>query len=313
LGVGSDPVWRRHRRAVTLRRGAYFLLEIAVLRVVFSGSGHAYGLGFGFRPYSSGPFSGDWTGWVEIVAISAGTVLVGLAAHLLWLRSVHRSPDSSIGLPARYRPAGQPRSAGQPRPAARARGVAGRARVGVRPPPPGVGMGSMEAGITAWGPGTGTSPHVPYFAPTPGRVPVDWEGLVASVAIRLEEALGPGFYAQGAGTTLLLRHADDSRMVPLERLLQPPPPDPTARAMRACVKMMDEAQMFKMQQLRQPWPARPHRDDSTPETTLARPYVHLANYELHFTWVDQLGPVLQMPSVPFVEGHPEPDGPIRAR
>ncbi|HET9093329.1 MAG TPA: hypothetical protein VFN50_13040 [Acidimicrobiales bacterium] len=154
----------------------------------------------------------------------------------------------------------------------------------------------------------------PPVPPTyyPGRpAPVDWPGFIASVAIRIEDALGPGFFAHGYGMALFLSHADDTRRIDLAPLLRPIAVDSAALAMQACVKMLDAAQMFKMAELRQPWPRRPHLDDSSPPVSLARPRVHLEDLEVHMAFVDELGPVLQLPSLPFVEGHPEPDGPIR--
>jgi hypothetical protein len=141
--------------------------------------------------------------------------------------------------------------------------------------------------------------------------PIDWDGFVLSMAIRVEEALGPGFYAHGHECTLILSHADCTQRVELGGLLRSFPHDPMQAAMQACARMLDCAQMFRMQQLRQPWPRRPFRDDSSPTVTLARPRVELRDFELHMVFVDELGPVLQLPSLPFVEGHPEPDGPVR--
>lgn len=140
---------------------------------------------------------------------------------------------------------------------------------------------------------------------------IDWEGLIESVAIRLEDALGPGFYAHGYGHVLYLSHADSRRRISLAELAASTDPDGAAIAMRMCMKMLDNAQMFKMQQLRQPWPRRGVRDDASPPVTLPRPRVRLADFELHMAYVDELGPVLSLPSLPFVEGHPEPDGPVR--
>jgi hypothetical protein len=140
---------------------------------------------------------------------------------------------------------------------------------------------------------------------------IDWPGFVMSMAIRIEDALGQGFYAHGHECALLLSHADATQRIELAGLLRSYPADPTAAATQACVKLLDCAQMFKMQQLRQPWPRRPGRDDSSPLVTLARPRVELRDYELHMSFVDELGPLLTIPSLPWVEGHPEPDGPVR--
>lgn len=149
------------------------------------------------------------------------------------------------------------------------------------------------------------------FAPLARQPGVDWEGFIQSVAIRLEDALGPGFYAHGYGHALYLSHADSQRRISLAELAASPDPDATAVATRMCMKMLDNAQMFKMQQLRQPWPRRQLRDDVSVPVTLPRPHVRLADFELHMAFVDEVGPVLSLPSLPFVEGHPEPDGPVR--
>ena len=190
----------------------------------------------------------------------------------------------------------------------------------------------MVIGLRRLGPWTRRSKPIPEVAPatyTPdGRTwhpeapipptyysfhaaPIDWEGFVQSMAIRIEEALGPGFYAHGYEFSLLLSHADSTRRIQLSGMLRSTPLDPTAMAMHACIKVLDEAQMFKMQQLRQRWPKRPLQDDSSPPTTLARPTVKLEDFEFHMAFVDELGPVLDLLSLPWVEGHPEPDGPVR--
>ena len=139
---------------------------------------------------------------------------------------------------------------------------------------------------------------------------IDWVGFVQSVAARLEEALGEGFFAHGHGYVLLLSRGDVTRRLDLRELFFSLNPDFTMVAMQACIRMLDQAQMFKMQQLERPWPVRV-RDDTTPEVTLPRPHVTLAEFELHMTYDDELGTVLSLPALPWVEGHPEPDGPLR--
>lgn len=162
--------------------------------------------------------------------------------------------------------------------------------------------------------GAGASgPGLPRaFSDVVGRPrPVDWPGLVESMAIRIEDALGPGFFAHGFDCTLFLSHADSTRRIDVSPIVHGHLIDPTQAAIQACTRMLDAGQMFKMQQLRQPWPRRPLQDDSSPPVTLARPEVVLRDVELHMRYEDELGTVLELPSLPFVEGHPEPDGPIR--
>lgn len=138
--------------------------------------------------------------------------------------------------------------------------------------------------------------------PTTGRTApgFDWIGLMQGVAIRLEGALGEGFQAEAEdGTSLMLRHGDQmSRKVNLGQIFQPPPIDVAERAMRGCLKMMDEAQMFAMRVHHEPWPSR----GGTPETgpgNLPRPQVRLEGGTILMSWADNWGAMLQLDALPF--------------
>jgi hypothetical protein len=125
-------------------------------------------------------------------------------------------------------------------------------------------------------------------------------GLMQGVASRLEGALGDGFNAEAVdGTSLMLRYGDQmSRRVNLRMILQPPPLDVTERAMRGCLKMMDEAQMFAMRVHHEPWPSRTGTRETEPGN-LPRPQVRLENGDIAMSWADSLGIMLRLQPLSF--------------
>jgi hypothetical protein len=128
----------------------------------------------------------------------------------------------------------------------------------------------------------------------PGPQMLDWPAFIADLADRLEEALGPGFSARPAGLSLVLRCGELVRRVNLGLILQPPPLDADERAMRACLKLMDEAQMFAMRVRRTQWPSRGD-EPLHAEGSLARPQVRVADGALQMAWADPWGVVLSLP------------------
>jgi len=133
----------------------------------------------------------------------------------------------------------------------------------------------------------------------------DWMRLVQGVAVRLEEVLGEGFSAEAeGGPIVVLRHISGiSRRVNLGSSFQPPPLDVAERAMRGCLKMMDEAQMFAMRVQRDPWPSRGGTRESGPGN-LARPRVRLEDGEIAMSWADGWGTMLRLPPLPFEGASP---------
>jgi hypothetical protein len=140
---------------------------------------------------------------------------------------------------------------------------------------------------------------------------VDWPGLVESMAIRIDAMLGPGFVAHGSGCVLTLASQGSIQRVDLTSLLQAHRYDPTKAAVLACLRLLDAAQMFKMRELAAPWPQRQPETGAAQPVTLARPHVLLRDLEIRLRFEDELGTVLELPSLPWVEGHPEMDGPLR--
>jgi hypothetical protein len=131
----------------------------------------------------------------------------------------------------------------------------------------------------------------------------DWEGLVDGVAERLETALGEGFSADSDGAALVLRHGEVIRRVNLRSLFQPPPLEVGDRALRGCLKMMDEAQMFSMRVRQAPWPTREGALEGA-AGNLARPRVRLDDGEIRMVWADNWGTVLRLQPIPFKGSSP---------
>jgi hypothetical protein len=144
-----------------------------------------------------------------------------------------------------------------------------------------------------------------------GATGFDWVGLMQGVATRLEDVLGDGFEAQAEdGTSLMLRHGDQmSRRVNLRLIFQPPPLDVSERAMRGCLKMMDEAQMFAMRVRHEPWPSRGVTRETGPGN-LPRPQVRLEGGQISMSWADSWGTMLRLRPLPFDSAPPQhaPDG-----
>ncbi|HEV8065711.1 MAG TPA: hypothetical protein VGP46_12795, partial [Acidimicrobiales bacterium] len=132
----------------------------------------------------------------------------------------------------------------------------------------------------------------------------DWGGFVSDVASRLEQALGEGFAAEGSGSFLAIRKDDQVRRINLGSILQPPPLDVSERAMRACLKMMDEAQMFAMRVKHEPWPTRGPGDDAGP-ANLPRPRVRMDDEQISMSWADSHGTVIRLDPVPLHEPYPQ--------
>jgi hypothetical protein len=126
----------------------------------------------------------------------------------------------------------------------------------------------------------------------------DWAGLVEAVATRLETALGDGYSAECDGAAFLLRHGEMVRKVNLRSIFQPPPLEVGERALRGCLKMMDEAQMFSMRVRQGPWPTREGTLNGAPGN-LARPRVRLDDGEIRMVWADNWGTVLRLRPLPF--------------
>jgi len=184
-----------------------------------------------------------------------------------------------------------------------------RAPVGLAPLPPADGTLSVGPAALA---ATSTS-GIPAGADPESFRPqaVDWPGLVESMAIRIDGMLGPGFSAHASGCVLTLAASGGaSQRVDVSSLLEAHRYNPTEAAVLACLRLLDAAQMFKMRQLGHPWPQRLAQADAAP-VTLARPHVVLWDVEIHLGFEDELGTVLELPSLPWVEGHPEMDGPLR--
>lgn len=136
----------------------------------------------------------------------------------------------------------------------------------------------------------------------------DWAGLVDGVASRLETALGDGYAARPEGSALVLRYGPMVRKVNLRSIFQPPPLEVSERALRGCLKMMDEAQMFSMRVRQGPWPSREGSPDGAPGN-LPRPRVRLDDGEIRMVWADSSGTVLRLRPLPFYGGAaPRRDG-----
>jgi hypothetical protein len=133
----------------------------------------------------------------------------------------------------------------------------------------------------------------------------DWGGFISEVAARLAQALGEGFTAEGDGSSLVIRKGDQVRHINLGSILQPPPLDVAERAMRACLKMMDEAQMFAMRVKHEPWPVRSLADETGP-SNLARPRVRMDDEQISMSWADSHGTVIRLGPVPLFENRSEP-------
>jgi hypothetical protein len=128
----------------------------------------------------------------------------------------------------------------------------------------------------------------------------DWGRFVNEVAARLADALGEGFTAEGNGSSLIIRNGEQVRRINLGSILQPPPLDVSERALRACLKMMDEAQMFAMRVGHEPWPVR-SADDQAGPANLPRPAVRIDAGEIRMTWADGHGPVVRLEPLPLAE------------
>lgn len=133
--------------------------------------------------------------------------------------------------------------------------------------------------------------------------PVDWTGLIRSMRARIEEALGEGFSAECDGYSIVLTHGTSTRRVGLVPALQPPPADETDRATRACLKILEEAQGFRVHELDQRWPVR-EREPGGPETqpSLAVPRAPYEDGMLHPGYRDDLGVVLALAPIPWPNG-----------
>ncbi len=149
-----------------------------------------------------------------------------------------------------------------------------------------------------------------YFSTHPA--PMDWSGFIQSMAIRVEEALGPGCSVFTDGYALLLTHDGKTRRVELGGTLRAVGADAPTSATLACTRILEAAQAFKIEQLGRPWPTRADAVvDELIETTLVHPLVSFKNFELRMAYADELGPVLELQPIPLIERHPEPDGPVR--
>ncbi len=155
------------------------------------------------------------------------------------------------------------------------------------------------------------SPIPPTYFST-HAAPMDWSGFIQSMALRVEEALGPGYSVLTDGYAILLAHAGETRRVELSGSLRTMAADPTTSATSAGTKILDAVQAFKIRELGRPWPTRGDAVvNELVETTMARGKVSYEHFELRMAYADELGPVLELQPIPLMEGHPEPDGPVR--
>lgn len=120
--------------------------------------------------------------------------------------------------------------------------------------------GRVADALTQWPtkPGQAPAPVGPVQAPATyydtHPPPLDWHGIVGSISVRLEEALGDGFSIEPAGYSPVLHYGDSRQIVPLTGALETPPLDEGPRAVRACRKMMHETQQFAQLALGHSWP-----------------------------------------------------------
>jgi hypothetical protein len=175
--------------------------------------------------------------------------------------------------------------------------------------PPDLGIGTETWATEPWPP---AYPPLPGAAEAPQatRGPMarqlavgmasgfDWAAVVEGVAERLAVALGDGYAVRAEGTSLVLEHGEALRKVSLGSIFQPPPLEVGERALRGCLKMMDEAQMFSMRIRQAPWPTREGSLEGAPGN-LARPRVRLDDSEIRMVWADSWGTVLRLRPLPF--------------
>jgi len=96
----------------------------------------------------------------------------------------------------------------------------------------------------------------------------------------------------------VLQHGEMVRKVNLRSIFQPPPLEVGERALRGCLKMMDEAQMFSMRVRKGPWPSREGSLNGAPGG-LARPRVRLDDGEIRMVWADNWGTVIRLRPLRF--------------
>jgi hypothetical protein len=165
---------------------------------------------------------------------------------------------------------------------------------------PGKELASAATPPWGWHPGEAAPTYYSTHSP-----PVDWHGLVQSVAARLEDSLGVEFLVRAEEYTLVLRRGDLTRRVALAGAFASPPAREDERALRGCLKMLDAAQVFAMRALRRSWPER-----ETPGGPVPRPHATVVGGELRLSFVDDSGTVADFPPIPF-SASGAPDGPVR--
>jgi len=139
----------------------------------------------------------------------------------------------------------------------------------------------------------------------PEAIPAEWEDLVRSMGSRIEKALGDDFAIESDAYGLVLHHGTSSRRVPLAGSFQPPPADRTDRAVRACLKMLEEAQAFRVNELDSRWPVRVTAPGDWPPTTSQPvPRAAVRDGAIHPGYHDDAGIVLELDPIEWPQSTP---------
>lgn len=157
-------------------------------------------------------------------------------------------------------------------------------------------------------------PLAPSYGDEVTRTATDWLAFTDTLSTCLAIALGGEMAVTCREHSIVLRHGREAKVISLRPLLAPPPSSETEPALRACTKALDDAQAFRIHELRTPWPMRnlpvlaDAGDLGTVHASLLRPQVAVGTTEIQLAYTDEIGPARLLAPIPWDGLVLDPDG-----
>jgi hypothetical protein len=153
-------------------------------------------------------------------------------------------------------------------------------------------------------PGEGHSPYSQTHIAAVGTLhPVarDWSVFVHGLSAGLGAALGPAYSVEAHDYVVKLSAGGELQRVALAGLLSPPPLAEQDLAVRATIRLLDEAQRFVERECRARWPQRDSAAGGRGSGGTVEPFALVDGAQLDWGWRDQLGVLMPLAPVLFVD------------